>query len=285
MSSDELAPRLKGRAPDPRNSEVRAVLVRSGNQCAFPGCVHPVVNEHSQFIAQICHIEAAAPGGPRFNPAMSDTERRAAGNLLVLCYRHHIETDEMSRFTVASLREIKRSHEARFADRPFSPDSAVLEQIARDVSDYWARVDRANSQEHMVPELRIEVDANATAAQLVEALGHALDSLDIVHIELTRSTESLPGEMREALKKAGCALPPWDALVGYENPVHNRDWEWINLGLPNHMGRIRVLLEQLEIRVLEQDVAATPSNQDLRERLAERRAAFLEGARMWGVVD
>lgn len=276
MPSDDIIPRLKGRGPDPRNSEVRAVLIRSGNQCAFPGCTHPLVNGRNQFVAQICHIEAAAPGGPRYNQAMTDEDRRAAANLLVLCYRHHVETDDEDRCPAEAMREMKRVHEARFADRPFSPDRAVFEKVALDVTKYWAQVDRANAHEHVVPELRIAIDANASAAQLVEALGQALDDLDVVHMELTRSSVSLPQEIRDTLATAGYDLAAWNGLVGYENPAHNRDWEWINLGLPNHMGRIRVLVEQLELRVLEQDVAADPSNHELRERLAERRAVFLE---------
>jgi hypothetical protein len=277
--------RAKARAPDPRNSAVRAVLIRSGNQCAFPDCTHPLVNERNQFIAQICHIEAAAPGGPRYNPSATNDERRRAANLMVLCYRHHVETDDVALFPTERLLEMKRSHEARFEASPFSPDPLVLEAIASEVAEYWARVDRANSQEHVVPELRIEIDANATSAQLIETLRRALDSLSVVHIELTRSSESLPEEIRAALFKAGYDPTAWDALIGYENPVHNRDWEWVNLGLPNHMGRIRVLLEQLELRVLEQDLAADPSNHALRQRLADKRTAFLDGARSWGVVD
>jgi hypothetical protein len=37
------------------------------------------------FIGQLCHIEAAEEGGQRFNERMTNEERRAFENLLLLC--------------------------------------------------------------------------------------------------------------------------------------------------------------------------------------------------------
>ena len=120
-----------GRGPDPRNNTLRAILARSGNQCAFPGCVHPIVNEKHQFIAQVCHIEAAAPDGQRYNPAMTEEQRRAYDNLLLLCYRHHIETNDIREFTVEALKRMKAQHEAQFQERLFKPSEEVVEMVAR----------------------------------------------------------------------------------------------------------------------------------------------------------
>lgn len=70
------------RAPNPTNGTVRALLARSGNRCAFPGCDHPIVDEDNDYVAQLCHIEAAAPGGERFNSRSTDEQRRSPSNLL-----------------------------------------------------------------------------------------------------------------------------------------------------------------------------------------------------------
>ena len=35
------------------------------------------------------------PQGERFNAEQSDEERRSYDNLLLLCYQHHIETDDV----------------------------------------------------------------------------------------------------------------------------------------------------------------------------------------------
>lgn len=95
-----------------RKEALRDLAIRSKNKCAFPGCDHPILNLSGVYVAELCHIEAAEPGGQRFNPTQSDEERRAPENLMFLCHRHHKETNDEDLYSVARLREMKRSHEA-----------------------------------------------------------------------------------------------------------------------------------------------------------------------------
>ncbi|WP_143653610.1 hypothetical protein [Streptosporangium subroseum] len=43
---------------------------------------------------EIAHIRAAERGGPRYDPTMSDDQRRDFANLLLLCTAHHDHADE-----------------------------------------------------------------------------------------------------------------------------------------------------------------------------------------------
>lgn len=95
-----------------RKEALRDLAIRSKNKCAFPGCDQPILNMHGVYVAELCHIEAAEPGGQRFNSAQSDEERRNPGNLLFLCHQHHKETDDKLRYPVDKLREMKHAHEA-----------------------------------------------------------------------------------------------------------------------------------------------------------------------------
>lgn len=95
-----------------RKEALRDLAIKSKNKCAFPGCAQPILNLSDVYVAELCHIEAAEPGGQRFNPMQSDEERRAPANLLFLCHQHHKETDDEARYPVARLREIKQAHEA-----------------------------------------------------------------------------------------------------------------------------------------------------------------------------
>lgn len=104
---------------------LRELYLRSGNFCAFPSCQRRMLNTKGVFVGQICHIEAAEKGGPRFNPKMTNDTRRAAANLMMMCYDHHKETDDVKAFTVAVLRKMKVDHEKRFTDVEF----AILEQL------------------------------------------------------------------------------------------------------------------------------------------------------------
>jgi hypothetical protein len=82
-------------------------------------------------VGEIAHIEAAMPGGPRFRATMTNEERRAFANLLLICRTHHaiIDTD-LESWTVGKLQALKASHEAIYTgaiDRLRSTVSDVTE--------------------------------------------------------------------------------------------------------------------------------------------------------------
>jgi hypothetical protein len=136
----EIAARLT-----PKFSTTRELFVHSGNECAFPGCERRLVNGKGQWLGEICHIEAALPGGERFNPGMTNEERRTASNLMLMCHDHHVETNDVSEFPVERMREIKKDHEAAFVDTPAPLDDVALEAAVKEIveSDILDRTDRA----------------------------------------------------------------------------------------------------------------------------------------------
>jgi hypothetical protein len=118
----ETPKRLK---PDFRT--FRELFLKSGNLCAFPGCTALMMNEGGVFIGQLCHIEAAEPGGERFNPDMTNEQRRSASNLMLMCYPHHRETNDVTKYAVADLKKMKAAHEHRFS----RPNRAMRERAGR----------------------------------------------------------------------------------------------------------------------------------------------------------
>lgn len=109
----------------PRGDTLRELFLKSGNLCAFPGCAELMMDVKGNFIGQLCHIEAAEPGGERFNPLMTNEQRRHFSNLLLMCYPHHVETDNVVEFPVDKMRQIKSDHERRFSD----PARVILAQL------------------------------------------------------------------------------------------------------------------------------------------------------------
>lgn len=98
----------------PTKDTVFRLGAKSGNECAFPGCQARMFDNAGLMIGQICHIEAAEEGGPRFNPGQTNEQRRHVSNLMLMCYPHHVGTDDKEAFPVSRLQEMKRLHEARF---------------------------------------------------------------------------------------------------------------------------------------------------------------------------
>lgn len=96
----------------PTTEVIKKLCVLSKNKCAFPGCDHPIIKENGIYIAQLCHIEAAEKGGERYNENQTDEERRSFSNLMFLCHAHHKETNDVEKYTVEVLKEMKQKHEA-----------------------------------------------------------------------------------------------------------------------------------------------------------------------------
>lgn len=107
---------------------VRELYLKSGNQCAYPGCPSRIIEADGNLIGQICHIEAAMPDGERFNPDMTNEERAGFANLILLCYPHHRRTNDVAKYTVDTMKDMKAKHEAKFTD--------VIKLIRDSVTDH-----------------------------------------------------------------------------------------------------------------------------------------------------
>jgi len=100
----------------PTRDTLRELYLKSGNRCAFPGCKKALFNSKGKFVAQICHIEAVMPKGERFNKKQTNEQRRHPSNLMLMCYDHHIETNDIDEFPVERMFRIKKEHESKFLD-------------------------------------------------------------------------------------------------------------------------------------------------------------------------
>jgi hypothetical protein len=76
----------------------------------------------------VAHIIADTPTGPRGDPATSHALADDPANLMLLCYPHHkaVDVDQVDKFPVARLLDIKRDHEARVAvQTAIKPDQST----------------------------------------------------------------------------------------------------------------------------------------------------------------
>ena len=76
----------------------RALVALSQGTCYFPDCPVPTivfVEGEPVTNVEFAHICGAKPGAPRFDPTMSDQERRSYDNLVLLCKPHHVLVDRI----------------------------------------------------------------------------------------------------------------------------------------------------------------------------------------------
>jgi len=77
----------------------RALFSLAQRTCYFPGCPEPVVRFVEGYPAtnvQIAHIHGAKPSSERYDRSMTDHERAAFTNLLLLCKPHHDLVDRIA---------------------------------------------------------------------------------------------------------------------------------------------------------------------------------------------
>ena len=127
IKSDETPDREDVKRLKPTPDTLRELYFKSGNQCAFKDCKKLIMDSDGDYIGQLCHIQAAKTGGQRFNPDMSNEDRRNVSNLLLLCYEHHKKTDDEVKFPVGSLQQMKADHEAKFTN--------IADKIADEITD------------------------------------------------------------------------------------------------------------------------------------------------------
>lgn len=101
---------------NPKKETLRELYLKSGNQCSYPECTRAILNNEGNLVGEVCHIEAAMTGGPRFNPIQTNEERRLFSNLMLMCHDHHIETDKKHLYPVKTLQKIKEDHESKYGD-------------------------------------------------------------------------------------------------------------------------------------------------------------------------
>ena len=104
----------KNRKPIPIKIQ-RILFAQSGGICSMPDCNIPIViNENDSGkvnIAELAHIEAYNSDGARFNPELSENERNAEENLMVVCKNCHKKIDDLPEvYTVEKLKKIKKDH-------------------------------------------------------------------------------------------------------------------------------------------------------------------------------
>lgn len=268
----------------PKSDVVRALFARSGNRCAFPGCTAPLINDRNQFVAQVCHIEAAETEGERFNPSQSDEERRDYANLLILCYPHHVETDDVTRYSVQTLREMKALHEQQFERSPFKIDESLLNKIVGEMDQYWSRVEELHKN-HIVPNLAIEIDAQAKFVDLSAAARNVAQDIHRLQDMLLESEDGLVPDVQALLAEVGLSPETLEQHPDHLRRFQVRNWEVLNLGLTNAVGKLEVLLTQMELKYLELFLQINPRDKIARLRLDALKHDFEKMAASAGYAD
>jgi len=254
----------------PSAETYKLLYVRSGNECAFPECNHPIFNDEGLYIAELCHIKAANKGGQRYDENQTDEHRRTPENLLFMCHRHHKETDYLKE---EKLFRIKRNHESRFTESGKQLSKEMLEQITKEAKYYWTR---QKEKEFELDDLKMKTDFNYSESQLYNEI---LKGIDLIYnycetCSLSDSSETLENDLKSLFKKTGLDYGKVEEVPYYENPFVSRNWEYHNIGLPNLFSNLKMKLFQLRVKTFETLIKLNPENKELKGELEKYRKEF-----------
>ena len=269
----------------PKTEVLRALFARSGNRCCFPGCTSVLVNDRNLFIGQVCHIEAAEPGGERFNPDQSDDERRSYENLMLLCYPHHVETNDITLYTVAQLKRLKAEHEKTFGQNPFKIDESLLYKVAREMDEYWQQVEVLHRDHHVFSELAIPIDTKASFIELAAHANELLSDLQDIQQSLILSDEEAGRIISDLMSANGPLSEEEERCMQRYRHVGAGGWEMLNLCMTNTITKLGVAVVQMEVKYLEEFIKLNPTDRQARQRLDQTKKELSELAQHAGYVD
>ena len=253
-------------------SIIRALFAKAGNVCAFPGCNHELITHDNLYVAEICHIEAAEPGGPRYNPKSNDEQRRSYENLLLLCHAHHRRVDsDTNTYSVEILTAMKAKHESSAIRNIFHIDASVIYQVNQDIKAYWSAVEK-EKENHPVVDLAVDIDTAASGSDIFKSLHQKINQIEELFNLYQSSDDRLPFELRSFLQSLGYNLATYDAVPYYENPFENRNWESHNISSPNILKDVKVLLLQAELHYLTEFVKINTTDASVKLQIEKTKS-------------
>jgi hypothetical protein len=150
------------RRDDFSSAVLKQIAGEVGHRCSNPGCGAPTSGpSKTRGISNVgtgSHITAAAPNGPRYNPALTSQERGSSANAIWLCGRcGRLVDNDTSRYSEHDLLDWKAQAIARAARAletgklvPSGPSKAVKRH---DIS-IFEKSNTLMSEEHLVEFLR-----------------------------------------------------------------------------------------------------------------------------------
>ena len=142
------------------NVTLKRLFGLSGGECSYPACSKRIVNTENALESNICHIEAAKEGGERYNSSMNDKERADYPNLILLCRQHHSKTDDVKKYTVEVLKQMKTNHESEIFALRLKENPSMLKNAINAIANIeLTELEELNDLKAFDPNLKISYNS------------------------------------------------------------------------------------------------------------------------------
>ena len=192
-----------------------------------------------------------------------------------MCHRHHKETDDVKKYTVEKLIEIKQNHEVNYTEKGKEVSKEMMRQIQFEANYFWKK---QNAKTFELEDLKIKRDFDKEIMDLLNELESHIKSIEN-YCDLcadSESSENLKIDLKELFNKAKLDINELNKVPYYENPFENRNWEMHNIGRPNFFSHISLCLNQLKVKTAEELLKSNPENTELAKLIEKHRLNFEE---------
>ena len=232
----------------PKVSTIKKLFALSGNQCAFPSCKNRIIDSNGTVIGEICHIEAAEKGGERYNINQTDEERRSFNNLVLFCSNHHKVTNNVDKYPVTLLKQIKLNHENQFAVNGFEISESIIKSVLERYNNMGKFKNDSGSQFNN--QANIQNIGTQIGTQNVNYSGESISKIEESEIQGLRKVilkfKKIIDEFRQK------ASPPKTAVIDFKNELIDRTERSVEiiphiyLKFRKNNGRIKANVESYE---------------------------------------
>lgn len=268
---------------------LRRLFALSGNNCAYADCTAELIESDGLYVGEIAHISAASEGGPRYDTSLTDEQRRAYENLILLCHRHHVRVDSDPLPSIDEIRRMKEAHEARAGSVGYVVPDTKLTEILMQQNESWERIRNRNSDAMQQNGLIRPVNVDATFEELSQEVSEGLDYL-------IRTIDDIGNEFDERDKKNADLAPPAEPMTPeqevswkeywYSHSLTHLLWESRCLGAPNFYTQATISLLQMRVLHLELlEITGRNFGEEEKQLLETLRAELVEIAASCGYVD
>lgn len=202
---------------------------------------------------------------------------------MFLCNRHHIETDDITDFSVSDLKEMKANHERTFSESSFITDKEMIKQVDNEMKSYWKGIQMCSKDD--LTGLLMKVDTSCTGETLFSEINETLVRFTTLLDTIQESNRSLYEDIVDFLKKLDYSLEKIEGVPYYENPMIDRNWETLNIGVPNFIRSIRLYLKQIEVKYYEEICKNPKVSASDKAKLEQVRREFSEQAQSTFYTD
>jgi hypothetical protein len=128
-----------------QDSTMKRLFGMSGNRCAIPDCKSPLIIG-DVVVGEICHIRARRKGGARFDATLTQEQKDAFENLILLCSTCHKLIDSSpDEYSSQWLRSMKISHEQR-APQPLDLSMADVRHALAILAKHTAKTRKVKNK-------------------------------------------------------------------------------------------------------------------------------------------